>query len=225
MLFNGSAIAERMEASANGGRVRFTRDVGGIVMDVNDTETILAKAFGGTDTVTTNDLSGTDVVNVIADLAVVGGGDDLAADNVVVNSTGGDDAVTITGASTNMQVTGVAAAVTVSGGIAGSDRLTVNGLVGDDVLDGSALPATTALLTLDGGDGSDVLLGGDGNDTLLGGNDDDVLLGGAGADILDGGPGDNVVIQALANDQLESARPVGQTWLKAHPRIARRLPS
>ena len=44
MLFNGSAANERMEASANGGRVRFTRDVANIVMDLNDVETIDANA-------------------------------------------------------------------------------------------------------------------------------------------------------------------------------------
>jgi Ca2+-binding RTX toxin-like protein len=85
----------------------------------------------------------------------------------------------------------------VSGAIAGSDRVTVNALGGDDVVDASGLAATSALLTLDGGDGDDVLLGGDGGDVLLGGDGDDVLLGGGGNDTLDGGAGDNVVIQAL----------------------------
>ena len=36
-------------------------------------------------------------------------------------------------------------------------------------------PPSAILLTLDGGDGDDVLIGGDGNDTLLGGAGDDVL--------------------------------------------------
>ena len=58
MTFNGSAINERMEASANGGRVRFTRDIANIVMDLNDVETIVANALGGADTLTVNDLSG-----------------------------------------------------------------------------------------------------------------------------------------------------------------------
>ena len=61
-----------MEVSANGGRVRFTRDIANIVMDLNDVETIDAKTLGGADTVTVNDLSGTDVVNVKADLNASG---------------------------------------------------------------------------------------------------------------------------------------------------------
>ena len=69
MLFNGSAANERMEASANGGRVRFTRDIANIVMDLDDVERIIAKALGGADTVTVNDVSGTDLVNVTPDLA------------------------------------------------------------------------------------------------------------------------------------------------------------
>ena len=40
MLFNGSNGNEKFEASANGQRVRFTRDAGNIVMDLNDVESI-----------------------------------------------------------------------------------------------------------------------------------------------------------------------------------------
>ena len=84
-----------------------------------------------------------------------------------------------------------------SGAIAGSDRLTVNALAGADVVDATGLAATAALLTLDGGDGDDVLLGGAGNDTLLGGAGDDVLIGGPGTDTIDGGTGDNVVLDSV----------------------------
>jgi hypothetical protein len=55
-----------METSANGARVRFTRDVGAIVMDLNDVESIDAKLLGGADSLRVDDLSGTDVVNVNA---------------------------------------------------------------------------------------------------------------------------------------------------------------
>ena len=94
LAFNGSNIAENIEVSANGGRVRFTRDVANIVMDTDDVEAIDAKALGGADNLVVNDLSGTDVTSVTADLAATGGGDDGAADNVVVNATNGDDVVT-----------------------------------------------------------------------------------------------------------------------------------
>ena len=123
MRFNGSNANENMQVSANGQRVRFTRDVANIVMDLNDLEAIVAKTLGGTDTLVVNDLSGTDVTNVRADLSASGGGDDLAADNVVVNATNEDDAVTVTGAGPNAQVAGLAAQVSVSGASAANDRL------------------------------------------------------------------------------------------------------
>ena len=102
MAFNGSNANERMEVSANGGRVRFTRDVGNIVMDLNDVETIDAKAFAGADNLVVDDLSGTDVVSVNADLGAIGGGDDGQPDNVLVNATNGDDVVSVTGGGTNV---------------------------------------------------------------------------------------------------------------------------
>ena len=56
------------DISANGGRVRFTRDVANITMDLNDVENINVAALGGADTITVNDLSGTDVKQVAIDL-------------------------------------------------------------------------------------------------------------------------------------------------------------
>jgi Ca2+-binding RTX toxin-like protein len=99
--------------------------------------------------------------------------------------------------------------------------VTVNALGGDDVVDASGLAATSALLTLNGGNGDDVLIGGAGNDVLLGGAGDDVLIGGPGTDTLDGGADDNVVIQAVGADSVRSARVAGTDWLKAHARVVR----
>jgi len=221
MAFNGSAANELMEASANGGRVLFTRNVANIVMDLDDVESIVAKAFGGTDTVTVNDLSGTDVTNVVSDLAIVGGADDAAADNVVVNATNGDDIASVVGSGSTAQVTGLPAVVSVSGASAATDRLTVNALAGDDVIDASSVTAGSVLLTLTGGDDDDVLLGGDGNDTLLGGAGDDVLLGGPGTDTIDGAPGDDIVIQGIAAETVTSAKAVGTSWLKTNARVVK----
>jgi Ca2+-binding RTX toxin-like protein len=116
-------------------------------------------------------------------------------DTVIVNGTNGDDAAQVTGNASGVAVAGLAAQVNITGAEAANDRLTVNALAGDDVVDASDLAVGAIQLTADGGVGDDVLLGGTGNDTLLGGDGDDVLLGGLGVDILDGGPGDNIVIQ------------------------------
>jgi Ca2+-binding RTX toxin-like protein len=217
MAFNGSNITEKMDVSANGQRVRLSRDVAAITMDLNDVEFIVARTLGGSDSLVVNDLSGTGVTNVVADLAV-GGGDDAQPDTVVVNATNGDDIASIIGAGPTVQVSGLSALVSVSGAIAGSDRLTVNSLAGADVLDATGLSANSALLTLDGGDGDDVLLGGDGDDMLLGGAGDDVLIGGPGNDTSDGGPGDNVVLDSFGADTVTSATAAGKDWLKTHAR-------
>jgi Ca2+-binding RTX toxin-like protein len=195
MLFNGSAGDELFEVSANGERVRFTRNLGNIVMDLNDVEAIDLNALGGADTTTVNDLSGTDVTKVNLNLAAVGSTGDGRVDTVIVNGTNGDDAALVTGNANGATVAGLAAQVNIAGAEAANDRLTVNALAGDDVVDASGLAVGAIQLTADGGAGDDVLLGSDGIDTLLGGDEDDVLLGGLGLDILDGGNGDNVVIQ------------------------------
>ncbi|HEY1294641.1 MAG TPA: calcium-binding protein, partial [Chloroflexota bacterium] len=107
------------------------------------------------------------------------------------------DVVQISGTGGSVSVSGLAAQVSVVGAEA-IDQLVVHAQAGDDVIDATTPPGTNApviSLTLDGGDGNDVLLGSANNDTLLGAAGDDVLLGGPGPDVLDGGPGDNIVIQ------------------------------
>ena len=101
MLFNGANINEKMDVSANGQRVRFVRDVANITMDLDNVESVVAKTLGGADDLVVNDLSGTDVVNVVADLSATGGGDDGQPDNVVVNGTNRDDVAVITGTGTD----------------------------------------------------------------------------------------------------------------------------
>ena len=74
--------------------MRFTRDVANITMDLNDVETIDFNALGGADTITVNDLTGTDVTRSTSTSAAAGGGGDGAADTVIVNGTNGDDVIT-----------------------------------------------------------------------------------------------------------------------------------
>jgi Ca2+-binding RTX toxin-like protein len=221
LRFNGSAANERMAASANGGRVLFTRDVANIVMDLDDVEAIDARMLGGTDTLTVNDLSGTDIVAVSPNLAGTGGGDDVAADNVIVNGTNGDDVITVIGSGTTASVLGLPARVDIAGASAANDRLTVNALGGDDVVDASGLAAGAIALTVDGGNADDVIIGGSGNDTLLGGAGDDVLIGGPGIDVIDGAPGSDVVLDAAAANTVSSASAVGSRWLSKHAKTVR----
>ena len=117
------------------------------------------------------------------------------------------------------QVAGLSALVSVSGAERRHDRLTVNALAGDDVIDASGVGADSILLTLDGGDGDDVLIGGAGDDVLHGGPGDDVLIGGPGNDVIDGGPGDNVVIDTFAANTVTSATRAGKGWLATHVHI------
>jgi Ca2+-binding RTX toxin-like protein len=195
LVFNGANINEKIDISANGERVRLFRDVANITMDFNDVEQLDVNALGGADTITINDLSGSDLTLVNVNLAATGGVGDGAADTVIVSGTSGDDVFVVNGDANGTAVLGLAAIVNISGTEAANDRLIVNAGDGDDVVEGSGLAAGAIQLTADGGEGDDVLIGGAGNDTLLGGAGDDVLIGGIGNDILDGGPGNNTLIQ------------------------------
>ena len=70
-FFNGSNANEQFNVSASGQRVRFTRDVGNVVMDLNGVEGINLKALGVADTVTVNDLTGTGLTALNVDLSGV----------------------------------------------------------------------------------------------------------------------------------------------------------
>jgi Ca2+-binding RTX toxin-like protein len=195
LLFNGANVNENIDISANGSRVRFSRDVANIIMDLNGVEAIAFNALGGADRVTVNDLSGTKVTDVQINLSASGGGGDGSADDVVVNGTNGNDVITISGSNSNAQVIGLAAKVSITGAEPNNDHLQINALAGDDVVDASGLASNTIQLVVDAGAGDDVVIGGAGHDVLLGGDGDDVLIGGPGIDILDGGRGNNTLIQ------------------------------
>jgi Ca2+-binding RTX toxin-like protein len=197
LLFNGSNIGENIDISANGQRVRLFRDVANVTMDLNGIQALNLNTLGGADTVTVGDLTGTDLTQLKIDLGSPpgSGNGDGQADTVIVNGTQGGDVVTVTGDASGTTVSGLHTQVSIKGAEAGVDRLSVNMLAGDDVLDASGLAANAILLFADGGDGDDILIGGAGNDNLSGGNGDDILIGGPGQDTLDGGPGDNILIQ------------------------------
>ena len=124
LQFNGANINEKINISANGGRVGFTRDVANITMDLNGIERINFEALGGADTITVNDLTGTGVKQVNIDLSgTVGSGQgDGAADTVIVNGTAGDDTVTVASSGSSVVVNGLSEQVTINGAEAATTR-------------------------------------------------------------------------------------------------------
>jgi len=216
MLFNGANAAERFETSANGSRVRFTRNVANIVMDLNDVEAIDLRALGGADDLVVDDVSGTDLTSVRTDLADPAGSgiEDGAADTVTVRGTNGDDVVVASIQHDALTVEGLAASVSVVGAGASNDRLLVDTVAGDDVVDASGV--TGFGVTASMGAGDDVAVGGAGDDVLRGEDGDDVLLGGPGTDTLDGGAGDNVLIDG---EDIVAGLVQGDEWLRNHTRV------
>jgi hypothetical protein len=146
MVFNGSAGNEIMAASANFGRVLFTRNLGGIVMDLNDVEAIDVRALGGTDAVTVTDAGGTDLKRVNVDLAATLGGStaDGAADTVTVAGTKGDDSIAVDADGAAVEVSGLAADVRITHADAARDTLTIDPVTGTDNV--AVDPAAKALI-------------------------------------------------------------------------------
>jgi len=133
-VFNGFGANEIMAATASGGRVLFTRVQGNIVMDLDDVEAIDVRPLGGTDTVTINDLTGTDLQRVDVDLAAVLGSStaDSQADTVTVIGTTGDDSITADAKGAAVEISGLAAFVRITHADAALDRLAIETLGGDD---------------------------------------------------------------------------------------------
>ncbi len=264
LRFNGANVAENIDVSANGQRVRFTRDVASVVMDADGVERIRFNALGGADHVTVHDLTGTGVTNVTADLAgTLGGtGGDGIADVVTVEGTNGADIVGLTSAPGTVTVTGPSSTVAVLHPEQTNDLLQVNTLSGNDSISSAPLGAVPTAVNVDGGldtdtytangtsgnetfsavangtaalisangaagvnvttenvvlnmlDGDDqtsaignlaaitrlTINGGEGNDVLVGGNGADTILGGPGNDLVDGNQGDDVAFLGTGND-------------------------
>ena len=170
MLFNGSNAGEQIDLSANGNRLRLHRDVGNVTMDTDGVENVDVNALGSADTVTVDDLSGTDVDDVTANLASSAGSGDGAADDVVVNGTEHRDVIKASGSA------GSAARDRPSDHGGGHRRRDPGRHADDQRARGerhtstrSGLAADAIGLTIDGGDGDDRLTGGDGDDLLIGG--------------------------------------------------------
>src|SRR5262249_26574547 len=153
LLFNGANAAEHVELSANGSRLRFTRDVANITMDTAGVESVLFNAFGGSDLGNVNDLSATDVKNVTVDLGNPG-----EAARVVVKGTANPDNVQVATAGNVTSLTGLASTVSVVNpepadvlafdGGDGADAMTVQGTNNADTM---AITAAAPFVAVTGG--------------------------------------------------------------------------
>jgi RTX calcium-binding nonapeptide repeat (4 copies) len=133
-VFNGAGGNEIFAATPNGRRVRFTRNTGNIVMDLNDIEALDVNTLGGTDSVTIDDLAGTGLTDVTVDLAslIRGTTADGANDSVQVEGTAAVDTIEATENAGAVEVDGLAASVRVAHADPALDRLTIDTLAGDD---------------------------------------------------------------------------------------------
>jgi Ca2+-binding RTX toxin-like protein len=191
MLFFGANVSENIDIAANGGRVRFFRDVAGITMDLDDVERVEFRALGGADNIVVGDMSGTDLARADLDLRGAGGGGDGSGDSVTISGTQGADVFGANGDAAGVNVVGLRAAVSIVGQEPASDQLTLNGLGGDDTVDATSLQASAIRLTLNGGLGADVLIGSAGADLANGGDGSDTALLGSGDDVFVWNPGDD----------------------------------
>jgi Ca2+-binding RTX toxin-like protein len=132
--FNGSNAAEEIDASANGSRVRLTRNVAAITMDLDGIDALNIRALGSADQITLGDLSGTDVDTAAVDLGAFDGTGDGAADTVIQNGTDKADRVHLTRTDTGVFVNGLVPDTTITGGEPANDRLQLNTLGGNDTV-------------------------------------------------------------------------------------------
>jgi Ca2+-binding RTX toxin-like protein len=147
MVFNGNAGGENITLTANAGRLAFFRFQGNVTMDTDGVEIVDEHPLGGADSITVNDLTGTDVTRTTIDLSPIPGSGvaDGIIDRVVVNATDGDDDIDIRGTGTGADVTGLATAVSVQHADP-ADSLFVNTLAGVDRVRSSGVAGVLQVL-------------------------------------------------------------------------------
>ena len=141
LSFEGADVPERIDVRAVGRRVRLTRDVGGIVMDLDEVERVSTFLGRGADVAAIGDLSGTGMTGSDWSLGAL----DAAPDRLSVDGTRRGDVFAVTGGAQNPQGNSTSAevrglpAIVLATGIQPDDELALNGLGGLDALDDSGL--------------------------------------------------------------------------------------
>ena len=150
--FNGAGANEVMSLSANGPRALFLRDVANIRMDMNNVEQLDLTALGGTDSVTIDDMTGTDFRRADVDLSGPTGGGDGAPDVVTVNGTEKADRIRVETDGARVDVNGLQTQTRITGSET-IDSLQVNSRGGNDTVDVGNDVATRIGVAVDLGSG------------------------------------------------------------------------
>ena len=178
--FNGANVSEHIDVSANGSRVRLSRDVGAITMDLNEVEAIHVNTLGGANVVGVGDLAGTTARSVGVDLTSFGAGDGQA-DRVVVDGTAAADQIEVSGAGPAATVNGLAVTTSVVGAEPTLDTMAVDGQGGNDTIDVTPGDAALSVVADGGADTDTVVTNGTIGDDLF-----QVTPGVEGAPVSDG---------------------------------------
>jgi Ca2+-binding RTX toxin-like protein len=124
LQFNGFGNPENFFFTADGDHALVTRTQGTIVMDLTSIEKVTINAFGGADTVTINDPTGTDVTAIDINLGVNGQGDN-AVDTININDD--DNVSVVNNGNGNLTITGVSGATVHVTGFEATDHLVIDG--------------------------------------------------------------------------------------------------
>lgn len=211
-VVSGSGADEGYDMEPNGNRLRVVRELDGSDLDTNEVEEVELDAQRGADSIRVEELDGTGLDRLEVNLGGEAGtrAPDGSADRLTVAGATGADHLVLTGASGSAELTGLAHGLALSR-VEALDAVVLNGGPEGDVLDAASFAG--ARLTLDGGDGDDVLLGSPEGDVVDGGRGDDVAFLGNGNDralaraddgddTVDGQEGsDVVVVEGDASDE------------------------
>jgi hypothetical protein len=108
--------------------------VAAVTMDLNGIEGLDVNTLGGADTITLNDLTGTDLKTANIDLSGVPGTGigDGQPDTVITNDTNGPDHVQVTRSGSQVLTTGLPVQTSIAGSEVTNDTLQVKTLGGKD---------------------------------------------------------------------------------------------
>jgi Ca2+-binding RTX toxin-like protein len=148
--FNGSNIAETIDVSANGSRVRLLRDIASVSMDLGGVERVEVDSVGGTDTLVAGNAAGTELLTY-----AFNPGTDAVPDSIIVGGTPEDDSVVLGNEGAAQVVSGLGAEVQVTG--ESQDEINVGTGDGSDTITANVATGGAALFDVDGGDKIDTL--------------------------------------------------------------------